>query len=291
MLKVIVGFCSVLCLSFSAFAADFDPVIEDPVIDKANPPSLVGLQIPSGDALMNGHLYVASGAGPHPTAVFLHGFPGNEKNLDLAQVLRRAGYNSLFFHYRGAWGSSGTYGIKSFLQDTDAAISFLQASASKGEHRIDASRITLVGHSFGGFNALVTRLENPAVHCTVALAPANLFPRLRQMDAGQLPTNPILSLGGYSYGDLVRQGLADAERYDYVARMKRETSRKATGPMILISGLRDRAVAMETQAPIAAAATNVPAFEHVIMDADHSFSGRRIELSRIVLTWMNANCR
>jgi fermentation-respiration switch protein FrsA (DUF1100 family) len=66
---------------------------------------------------------------------------------------------------------------------------------------------------------------------------------------------------------------------------------EAAGPVLLISGLRDRAVTMETQTPIAAAAGNVPAFEHVIMDADHSFSGNRMSLSRIVLNWMDANCR
>jgi len=287
MREALTGIFAVLCLSASVFAADFDPVVDDPVIDDANPPSLVELQIPSGGDMMNGHLYVANGAGPHPTAIFLHGFPGNEKNLDLAQVLRRAGYNSLFFHYRGAWGSGGTYGINSFLEDTGATIAFLQAKASEGEYRIDASRISLVGHSFGGFNTLVTRLENPAVRCSVALAPANLFPRLQQMDVSQLPTNPILPLGGYTYADLVRQGLAEADRYDYVSRMRDE----AAGPMLLVSGLRDRAVTMETQTPIAAAAGNVPAFEHVIMDADHSFSGNRINLSRILLNWMNANCR
>ena len=287
LMKTIVLAMASLVAVASVPAIAIDPVTEDPKIDHANPPTLVELQIPSGDSIMNGHLYVANGAGPHPTAIFLHGFPGNEKNLDIAQVLRRAGYNSLFFHYRGAWGSSGTYGINNFLEDTGAAVAFLQAKAEAGEHRIDATRITLVGHSFGGFNALVTRLENPAVRCTVAMAPANLFPRLQQMDVSQLPANPILSLGGYSYSELAREGLEQSERLDYVTRMKVE----AGGPMLLISGIRDEAVTMESQTPIAAVAGNVPAFEHVIMDADHSFSGRRIELSGIVLNWMDANCR
>lgn len=278
-----------ICVLFSATIAHaaFDPVTEDPAIDKANPPSVVELQIPSGESIMNGHLYVANGAGPHPTAIFLHGFPGNEKNLDLAQVLRRAGYNSLFFHYRGSWGSSGTYGIESFLEDTGAAIEFLKARAAAGEHRIDASKIALVGHSFGGFNTLITRLENPAVTCSVALAPANLFPRLLEIDINALPKAPILALGGYSYADIAKEGAPLAARLDYAARMKEETA----GPMLLISGTRDRAVTLDTQTPIAAASGNVPAFEHIILDADHSFSGRRIELSRIVLNWMNANCR
>ena len=40
-------------------------------------------------------IYIASGPGPHPTVLMLHGFPGNEKNLDLAYSFRRAGWNVL----------------------------------------------------------------------------------------------------------------------------------------------------------------------------------------------------
>lgn len=42
-------------------------------------------------------IYIASGAGPHPTVLMLHGFPSNEKNLDLttAYWLRRWGEASV----------------------------------------------------------------------------------------------------------------------------------------------------------------------------------------------------
>jgi esterase/lipase len=50
---------------------------------------------------MYGLLYLAQGKGPHATVLFLHGFPGNEKNIDLAQAVRRAGFNALVFYYRG----------------------------------------------------------------------------------------------------------------------------------------------------------------------------------------------
>ena len=48
-----------------------------------------------------------AGAGRRPTVVLLHGLPGNEKNLDLAQAIRRAGWNVVTFNYRGSWGSPG----------------------------------------------------------------------------------------------------------------------------------------------------------------------------------------
>ena len=34
-------------------------------------------------------VYTAEGNGPHPVLIFTHGYPGHEKNLDLAQSLRR----------------------------------------------------------------------------------------------------------------------------------------------------------------------------------------------------------
>ena len=41
----------------------------------------------------------------------MHGLPGNERNLDLAQAIRRAGWDVLTFTYRGAWGSPGDFSI------------------------------------------------------------------------------------------------------------------------------------------------------------------------------------
>ena len=39
-------------------------------------------------------VYTAEGNGPHPVLIFTHGYPGHEKNLDLAQSLRRTGFSS-----------------------------------------------------------------------------------------------------------------------------------------------------------------------------------------------------
>ena len=66
-------------------------VISDPAPDSLHPPSSHEVLIPSHGMGMNALFYLAGGAGPHPTMVLLHGFPGNEQNLDLAQAIRRAG--------------------------------------------------------------------------------------------------------------------------------------------------------------------------------------------------------
>jgi predicted alpha/beta-fold hydrolase len=63
------------------------------------------LHIPSGGVEINGVAYVAAGAGPHPVLVLFHGLPGNEKNLDLAQAVRRAGWTVVTLNYRGSWAA------------------------------------------------------------------------------------------------------------------------------------------------------------------------------------------
>ena len=71
---------------------------------------------------MNALLFVAGGKGPHPTVILMHGLPGNERNLDLAQAIRRAGWDVLTFTYRGAWGSPGDFSIANSMEDTAAAL-------------------------------------------------------------------------------------------------------------------------------------------------------------------------
>src|SRR5207302_8076430 len=125
-------------------------VYTDPAPDAAHPPRMEVLHIPSGGVLINGVAYLAGGAGPHPTVVLLHGFPGNEKNLDLAQAIRRAGWNVLYFNYRGSWGSPGDFSFTHAMEDTQAAIAFLRDPATAKKLRVDPAHIVLIGHSMGG---------------------------------------------------------------------------------------------------------------------------------------------
>ena len=89
----------VRALLFAALVASCsraDPATQDPTArDPYYPPALVEFKLRSHGADLNALLYRAGGDGPHPTAIFLHGYPGNERNLDLAQAVRRAGWNAL----------------------------------------------------------------------------------------------------------------------------------------------------------------------------------------------------
>jgi len=271
-------------------------VIEDPkTIDEAYPPGVVELGIDSHGDRMNGHLYTANGPGPHPTVILLHGFPGNEKNLDLAQAFRRAGWNVLFFHYRGAWGSEGIFTFNGAIDDAASALAFLRDPANESL-RIDPERIALVGHSMGGFMALHGGARDEKVKCIVGLAAANFGDRAHlantdpeMLDGFRQYSDQLIMLNGFN-GDTALAELAGAgDSFD-----NRLLAPKLAGKHIfLIAGERDQAVDISVherhmQAFLEAEGINISAMR---LDADHSFSWHRIMLAEGITLWLNENCR
>src|SRR5690606_10006545 len=128
------------------------PATDDPaVVDSAFPPAMSELSFQSGGSKLNGLMYMANGAGPHPTVVLLHGYAGNERNLDLAQAMRRAGMNVLYFNYRGTWGSGGEFSLTNAVHDAATAVSLARSAEWAEKYRSDPGRVALVGHSLGGF--------------------------------------------------------------------------------------------------------------------------------------------
>jgi pimeloyl-ACP methyl ester carboxylesterase len=126
-------------------------VIADPPPDAKFPARMEVIHVPSGKVQINGVVYVASGERPHPAFVFFHGLPGNEKNLDLAQAVRRAGWTVITVNYRGSWGSPGNFRFAQNLEDAAATLSFIRSPENAKRLSIGASRVALGGHSMGGW--------------------------------------------------------------------------------------------------------------------------------------------
>lgn len=81
-----------------------------------NGPSLYAPAVygPAGRILCT--VYTAEGGGPHPVLIFTHGYPGHEKNLDLAQSLRRTGFLLLFFSTGDAGAAKVTFLLREVLK-------------------------------------------------------------------------------------------------------------------------------------------------------------------------------
>jgi predicted alpha/beta-fold hydrolase len=156
-------------------------IFTDPPRDAQHPARMEVLHIPSGGVNINGVAYLAAGAGTHPTFVLLHGLPGNEKNLDLAQAVRRAGWNAITFNYRGSWGSPGSFRFAQNLEDADAVLAFLRDPVNAKSLGIDTTHLVLAGHSMGGWVTVRTSADCAAPSSfrppTWRLAPAGLATR------------------------------------------------------------------------------------------------------------------
>lgn len=96
--------------------------------------------------------YSPKGSGKAPTVILFHGIPGNERNFDLAQYLRREGFGVITFHYSGCWGSEGEYRIAHTLEDAETVIDFVLSQGCDWM-RFDPENLYAVGHSLGGFVA------------------------------------------------------------------------------------------------------------------------------------------
>src|SRR6516225_3546204 len=120
-------------------------VVADPPVDKQSPPGLVMFTVPSHGVDLDAWLYVASGAGPHGTVILAHGLPGYEMSGDLAQSIRRAGWNVLLFHYRGTWGVPGSFSQSSAIEDAAEVVRFLRDPANAAKYHDDPKRLVLNG--------------------------------------------------------------------------------------------------------------------------------------------------
>jgi uncharacterized protein len=129
--------------------------------------------VSEGDTL-RGRMFVAEGAGPHPTVLFLNGFEGSPEPPDFLAPVHEAGHNVLFFTYGGTWGSDGLFSVDRVLADARAALAFLRSPEMRAAYRIDANAVAVYGLSFGGWAALSLAATDPSLDCVAARVPANL---------------------------------------------------------------------------------------------------------------------
>src|SRR4051812_29627848 len=146
----------------------------DPPRDSAHPARMEVIHVPTGGVKINGVAYLASGAGRHPTFVFFHGLPGNEKNFDLLQAVRRAGWNAITVNYRGSWGSPGEFRFGHNLEDADAVLAFLRDTSNARALGVDTNRIVIAGHSMGGWVTALTASHDHRLLGAVLISAADV---------------------------------------------------------------------------------------------------------------------
>jgi dienelactone hydrolase len=265
--------------------------LRDPTHDPLHPAAHVAIAVESGGVRLNGAAYVPAGRGPHPGALLLHGLPGYERNLDLAQGLRRAGWTAMVVHYRGAWGSGGRFSFANVLDDSLAVLEHFRSPAMREALRVDPSRVALVGHSMGGWAALMTAARSDVLG-TVSIAGFDLGAVARRLarepdyarwlhDTFEPQMGP---LGGASADDLFAEAAEAGDAWYLCAHAERFAER----PVLLLAATNDEEVPidMHHEPMVDAFVRASMRLTHLVYETDHAFSDRRIELAGAIASWL-----
>lgn len=290
--------CLSLALAAATLCAQKTPsaVCADPAPDLSPAASSAEIAVPSHGEKLLGIFYRAAGPAAHPTVVLLHGFPGYEQNLDLAQAIRRAGWNVLALHYRGSWGVGGDFSLTHAMEDADAMVEFVRSPAVAAKNHIDRDHIVVIGHSMGGYMAAAAASHQLAVRGVVMIGAWDITQPVRNVaglsrdemiarvnkGAGTEPAD-FLPLHGYDPPALATEIVDHREAWD----LDNFAPQIAPRPVLLLtaddgseSGSERFAKSLE-----AAGDTHV---ELIHAATDHGWSGRRIYLETLVLNWLAA---
>lgn len=260
-------------------------IYTDPAPNKLHPARMEVLHIPSGGVEINGVAYLAAGPGLHPTLVLCHGWPGNEKNLDLAQAVRRAGWNVVTFNYRGSWGSPGNFRFAQNPEDARAVLAYLRSPAVAAKLGINTTQIAIAGHSMGGWVTTLVAGQDDGLLGAALISAANMGV-MRGLDRPgivKMATENSETLAGTSPEMMADELVANRQKFDFL-----QAAPGLAGKSLLVLS-SDDGLAPQTDSLIAAVRAKggkrITAF-HVA--TDHGWNDKRVLLQAHVIRWLQS---
>jgi dipeptidyl aminopeptidase/acylaminoacyl peptidase len=246
---------------------------------------------------------------PLGTVVLLNAFPGarvaegfSPREQSLAVALAKSGYGVVRFNYIGSWANTGLFSWFGGVLDTEAVLRFLRTEEARSLG-IDGSRIVLVGHSYGGWVALMTAVRDPTIRCVAVMASANLgiggkairdnviaYKRSVAFYEEVLsdPKHPIRAQSATALAD---DTIEHAEAWDLLNHVDQLRSRQ----LFFISGEQDQFVPREIYVqPLInelrrSNATMVRAV--TIEGADHNFRRQGPQVNEMLESWITTECK
>ncbi|MFH1095505.1 MAG: alpha/beta fold hydrolase [Candidatus Micrarchaeota archaeon] len=214
-----------------------------------------------------------------PAVLFLHGFPGSEKNVDIQRELMERGIAGFALHFSGAWGSEGRYRFTTLVPQALAALRFL-----KTRPFVDPRRVGIFGFSMGGWAAINTAARAPAVKAVVAVSPAG----------GPEMITPAMQSAINHLSSSLRVGSTKALGRDFVKAVRsQDPAKSAAGlktALLLVHGEKDDIVSPAISRRIYQAAGKRKKFV-LARGGAHDFLDRRDWLKRLVSSWFEKNLK
>lgn len=204
-----------------------------------------------------------------PTVLFLHGFPGSEKSVDIQRALMALGVASVAPSFLGAWGSGGKYRFTTLPAQAAAAL-----SAARKLPFVDPRRVALFGFSMGGWTALNAAARDPKLRAVVAVAPAG---GAEMIGPGTIDFIKRLSR---PLNTLAPKALAADFKKAVTAHDPGRAASRIKAPLLLVHGDADQTIPVVVSRRIAKCAG--PNARLVVeRGAAHDFLDRRERLTRL----------
>lgn len=285
MTKVFLFFIS-LFATVNSFAQSEQIVLKDLVLDKTAPAQSLDFDVTSkGSKLAGGIIYTPNGKEKHPTLILLHGFPGNQKDFDIAQVVRAHGWNVIYFNYRGSWGSEGKYSFENCVEDVKNVVAY--CNKYQDSLKIDTTNIALFGHSLGGFVCLKVLEQLPQIKKGFALSAANFYNQLKLAPnetfvktylENNAAANPNYVSLNATTPDIFVAAYKNLAYYNLSTDVKFLKDKQI---MMLDEHQQNKGLADVIKA------SEPKFFDYKVWDTDHSFTNKRVSLMNLLLSFLD----
>ncbi len=238
-------------------------------------------------------IYNAAGEGTHPVVLMMHGIPGTEQNVDIAQKLRREGFHVVQFHYSGSWGSDGDYALSHNLEDTNSVLDFILDDET---FNFDKTHIYAVGHSLGGFVCGQLLSKRKEIRAGVLLMPCDIgrLPMIKEEDPEKykdfedLLEDSAQYLHGTSKEALLKETFEHSDEY----KLESVAPNLTDTPILCVTGTLDTDTPDKLFCkPLrdAVTANGGTKIEHIEYPTNHFFSDYRLTVGNDVCDFFKKN--
>ena len=223
-------------------------------------------------------LVPASGPGPRPAALVLHGWSGNASSmLAAAAPLHAAGLHVLLLDAMGHGRSddAGFSSMPGFADNAERALRRLRA-----DPRVDPARVALVGHSVGAGACLLVAARDPSIAAVVSISSmadpaAHMDRAMRRRGMPRLARRIVL------------HEIESAMGIRFAEFAPTATISQLRAPVLLVHGAADSVVPVaDAQALRRAAPPGTDLL--VIPDADHAAMDRLLLAAPAVVDFLRA---
>jgi acetyl esterase/lipase len=191
----------------------------------------------------------------------------------------------IYFNYRGAWGSQGTFSFTSAVEDVKNVVDFCKKNADS--LRIDTSNIVLFGHSMGGWVCLKALQQLPEIKKGFALSTWDIagdFVNVKTEDQlRSLASTADINGGGYFVlntpaPEIFKPVIQNRPYYD----IKSDANRLSGKQIIMLDEHnRNKGIADSIQK------ANKSYFHYEVWATDHSFTNKRVSLMKKLLAFLD----